>query len=233
MFTILRHAIHQQCCGFFFFFFSFHFVLGSFCITLKYFFKLWIRKTFHNRSAISNGSQMGESPAWIIEPIRPLYRKKKRDPIILYLRIFSKQSLSIIQWAALFFPICYHKVILQDATAISLSRTHFTGLMKTITLYNILETFTTHSKLHENPASLQVIFQYCLNGSDAGRESKWLLAGSQTQTFWRWVMTKELLLSLFSSFWIVLCNFPSFLPTGDPERTGHSFAVCLQQLLFP
>lgn len=137
----------------------------------------------------------------------------------MYLRTFSKQSLSIIQWAALFFPICYHKVILQDATAISLSRTHFTGLMKTITLYNILETFTTHSELHENPASLQVIFQYCLNGSDAGRESKWFLAGSQTQTFWRWVMTKELLLSLFSSFWTVLCNFPSFLPTGDPERT--------------
>lgn len=57
-------------------------------------------------------------------------------------------------------------------------------------------------------------------------------AGSQTQTFWRWVMTKELLVSLFSSFWIVLWSFLSFFPTGDPERTFHSSAVCLQQLLF-
>lgn len=60
----------------------------------------------------------------------------------MYLRKFSEQSLSIIQWAASFFPIHYHKVILQEATAVSLSGTHFMVLMKTITLYNTLKTFT-------------------------------------------------------------------------------------------
>lgn len=91
--------------------------------------------------------------------------------MVLYLRKFSKQSLSIIQWAASFSSVCYHKVILQDATAISLSGTHFMVLMKTITHYNILKTFTLIQNFNENPASLQVIFQYCLNCSCPCRNS--------------------------------------------------------------
>lgn len=71
------------------------------------------------------------------------------------LRKFSKQSLSIIQWAAVFPPICYHKVILQDAPAVSLSGTHFMVLMKTITLYNILKTFT----LIQNFMKIQLLFK--------------------------------------------------------------------------
>lgn len=75
--------------------------------------------------------------------------------MILYLRKFSKQSLSIIQWTASFSPVCYHKLILRDATAISLSRTHFMVFMKTITLYNILKTFT----LILNFMKIQLLFK--------------------------------------------------------------------------
>lgn len=75
--------------------------------------------------------------------------------MVVYLRKFSEQSLSISQWAASFFPIHYHKVILQDATAISLSGTHFMVLMKTITLYNTLKTFT----LFQNLMKTQVLFK--------------------------------------------------------------------------
>lgn len=74
--------------------------------------------------------------------------------MILYLRKFSKQSVSIIEWAASFSPICYYKVILQDATAISLFGTHFMVLMKTITLYNTL-TFT----LIQNFMKIQLLFK--------------------------------------------------------------------------
>lgn len=140
---------------------------------------------------------------------------------ILYLRKFSKQSLSITQWAASFSPICYHNVILQDATAISLSQTHFMVLMKNITLYNILKTFTLIQNFMKNPTSLQVIFQYCqFSIVHVCVEITRYSVSSQFPTLWRWAMTQELLASLLSSFWIVLWNFPlSFLPMGHPECT--------------
>lgn len=75
--------------------------------------------------------------------------------MILYLRKFSKQNVSIIRWAASFSPICYYKVILKDAMAISLSGTHFMVLMKTITLYNTLKTFI----LIQNFMKIQLLFK--------------------------------------------------------------------------
>lgn len=152
--------------------------------------------------------------------------------MILYLRKFSKQSLSIIQWAASFSSVCYHKVILQDATALSLSGTHFMVLMKTITCYNTLKTFTLIQNFNENPASLQVISQYCLNCSCPCRNS--VILHQLTNSNFLMVSNNEgALVSLLSSFWIVLSCFPSFFPPGDPGHTVHSFEVSLQQLLFP
>lgn len=75
--------------------------------------------------------------------------------MVLYLRKFSKQGLSVIQWTASFSPIGYHKVLLQDAIAISLFGTHFMVLMKTITLYKILKTFT----LIQNFMKIQLLFK--------------------------------------------------------------------------
>lgn len=74
--------------------------------------------------------------------------------MILYLRKFSKQSLSVLS-GLLHFPQSATIVILQDNTAISLSRTHFVVLMKTITLDNSLKTFT----LIQNFMKIQLLFK--------------------------------------------------------------------------
>lgn len=104
-------------------------------------------------------SAISQQPSWRVTSLNKCsshhWCRKKKGAMILYLRKFSKQSLSVIQGTASFSPVCYHKVILQDATAVSLSRTHIMVLMKTITLYNILRTFT----LIQNFIKIQLLFK--------------------------------------------------------------------------
>lgn len=93
-------------------------------------------------------------------------------------------------------------------------------------------TYTHSNSFHDNPASLQVVFKYCLNCSCLYRNNA-ILFWLTYYTLWWWAMTEELLASVLSSLWVVLWSLSSFFPTGDPEHTFHSFEVCLQQLLFP
>lgn len=157
MFTILRHMIHRKWCGFSVFLFVvavfLYIVLGSFCITLKYFSKLLVIKL-----SISS-LPLQWRPCWRVTSLKNIahaigIERKKRNSMILYLRKFSKQSLSVLS-GLLHFPQSATIVILQDNTAISLFRTHFVVLMKTITLDNSLKTFT----LIQNFMKIQLLFK--------------------------------------------------------------------------
>lgn len=83
-------------------------VLGSF--TLKYFSKLLVIKTFHIKSAIAMTAMLESYQPEEYSSCR-WQRKEKRNSMILYLRKFSRQSLSVTQWAASFSPICYHSYV--------------------------------------------------------------------------------------------------------------------------
>lgn len=68
--------------------------------------------------------------------------------------------MSIIQWVASFSPICYHKVILQDASTV-FPEPILWCLWKPSLFINILKTFTLIQNFMK--IQLQVIFQYCQN----------------------------------------------------------------------
>ena len=157
MFTILRHIIHRKWCGFCVFLFVvavfLYIVLGSFGITLKYFSKLLVIKTFHSKSAIAMTA--------MLESYQPeeysschWHRKEKRNSMILYLRKFPGRVCQLLS-GLLHFPQSATIVILQDNTAESLSRTHFVVLMKTIILDNSLKTFI----LIQNFMKIQLLFK--------------------------------------------------------------------------
>lgn len=77
---------------------------------LKILFQTLGYKTFHIKPAIAMTAMLESYQPEEHSSCR-WHRKEKRNSVILYLRKFSKQSLSVTQWAASFSPICYHSYI--------------------------------------------------------------------------------------------------------------------------
>lgn len=205
------------------FFVLYNFILGFFCITLKYFYVLSVTKIFSISSVISNDSQVGELLTWITYHAIDVERKKLSD-IVPYK--ISQKRLSIIQWVASFSPICYHKVILQDASTV-FPEPILWCLWKPSLFINILKTFTLIQNFMK--IQLQVIFQYCQN----------VHVHIETACY-SWPAYKIGFSDVLMTFWppsshpLHLCSevSPSF-PSANPEWTFHSFEVCLQQLSSP
>lgn len=68
-------------------------------------------------------------------------KKKKELSDLVPQKILQAEFVNYSETAS-FPPICYREVILQDAIAVSLSRTHVMTLMKNITHDNIRKTLT-------------------------------------------------------------------------------------------
>lgn len=157
MFTILRHMIHRKWCGFCVFLFVvavfLYIVLGSFCITLKYFSKLLVIKL-----SISS-LPLQWRPCWRVTSLKNIahavgIERKKGTQWYCTLENSPSRVCQLLS-GLLHFPQSATIVILQDNTAVSLSRTHFVVLMKTITLDNSLKTFT----LIQNFMKIQLLFK--------------------------------------------------------------------------
>lgn len=128
---------------------------------------------------------------------------KEKSSVILYLTKLAKKVLSIIQWVASFSPICYHKVILQDASTV-FPEPFLWCLWKPSLFINILNTFTLIQNFMK--IQLQVIFQYCQNVHVCIETACYSWPAYKNRIFW--CVNYDILASLFSSSSTVLWSFP-------------------------